>query len=349
VVGALAFALPGDLATPTGGYGYDRRIIAELRRLGWQVDVIGLGDGFPRPTAETRAAALARLRAVPARRAIVVDGLAMGAMPEVEALRHEHPLVALIHHPLALETGLSAADADALRASEQAALAAAHRVITTSASTARMVVRDYGVAAERVTVAPPGTDRVPFAEGGRNATPSLLAVGVVVRRKGYDVLIEALAGLGELAWRLVIAGDRGRDRAEAARLDRLIAQHRLTERVAMLGAVSAGRLSELYRAADIFVLASRFEGYGMVYGEAIAHGLPVIGTTAGAIPDTVPAGAGVLVPPEDPAALAAALRRLIADPAERQRLANAARAAAGRLPAWEDSAALFARAIEAAS
>jgi len=354
VVGRVAFAVPGDLATPTGGYAYDRRMIAELRRLGWDVDVLDLGAGFPRPSPPVRARAMERLSSVPHGGAIVIDGLALGVLPEVETLRRDHPLVGLVHHPLALESGLAAADAQALRRSERAALATVRHVVTTSASTAGMVVRDYAVAPDRVTVAPPGNDRVRFAEGSRNGTTALLAVGAIVRRKGYDVLLAALAGLGDLSshdppWRLTIAGDRGRDAREAARVDAAIARYRLGDRVSVPGAVSAERLTELYVGADIFVLASRFEGYGMVYAEAIAHGLPVIGTTAGAIPDTVPAAASLLVPPDDVVALTAALRRLIVDTADRRRLATAARAAALQLPTWEGSAALFARAIEAAT
>ena len=120
----IAFAVPGDLATPTGGYGYDRRIIAELRALGWQVDVVSLGDGFPRPSAEQRAIALSRLKALPDGVPVIVDGLALGALPEeAEKIARRAPLVALVHHPLALETGLSPADAEKLFESERTALA----------------------------------------------------------------------------------------------------------------------------------------------------------------------------------------------------------------------------------
>jgi glycosyltransferase involved in cell wall biosynthesis len=112
----------------------------------------------------------------------------------------------------------------------------------------------------------------------------------------------------------------------------------------VLGAVSSEQLANLYAAADLFVLASRFEGYGMAYAEAIAHGVPVIGTNAGAIPETVPAGAGVLVAPDDVDALAAALRRLIENPDERERLAAGARAV--RFPSWSDQAAGFAQVLE---
>jgi glycosyltransferase involved in cell wall biosynthesis len=348
VVRSVTFAVPGDLATATGGYAYDRRMIAELEHFGWKVNVIDLGEGFPRPSLETRTTAQTRLAAVTKGQPIVVDGMAFGALPDVAAqLRSRHPLVAIVHHPLALETGLSPTEAAALHASEQAALGAAVRIVTSSAATARGLVADYGVPADRITVAPPGTDRAAAARGSSDGIVRLLAIGSVVPRKGYDVLIAALAMLSDLPWRLTIAGDRTRDPAVAARLDADLLRGKLGDRVAVLGAVSPERVSELYAAADLFVLASRFEGYGMVYSEAMMRGLPVVGTTAGAIPETVPTGAGILVAPDNVAALALVLRRLIENPGERSRLAAAARAASARFPAWQDSAKLFARALEA--
>ena len=116
MVKRVAFAVPGDLGAPTGGYAYDRRMIAELQKLGWQVDVIGLGDGFPRPSAEVKAAAGEKLAGVPKERPVIVDGLAFGVLPEAaHELGERNPLLALVHHPLALETGLSPADAEALQ------------------------------------------------------------------------------------------------------------------------------------------------------------------------------------------------------------------------------------------
>jgi glycosyltransferase involved in cell wall biosynthesis len=344
------FAVPGDLSTPTGGYAYDRRMIAELRRLGWQVDAIDLGDGFPHPMAQTKIMAQTRLTDAPAGCPIVVDGLAFGALPEAaHALRERNPLVALVHHPLALETGLSPADAQMLRDSERAALAAAHGVVVTSPSTAKLLRDGYGVAAGRITVARPGTDHAgaTAAAGSRDGIVRLISVGSLVPRKGFDVLIAALARLADRPWRLAVAGDRTRDPAAAARLTADIARNRLGDRIDLLGALPQDRIAALYAGADLFVLASRHEGYGMAFAEAIAHGLPVVGTTAGAIPDTVPPEAGVLVAPDDVEALAGALRTLIDNPDERRRLGAAAHAAAQRLPTWRDSANLLAGAIEA--
>lgn len=351
VKGDLAFAVPGDLDTPTGGYAYDKRMIAELGALGWRVQALNIGEGFPRPSAATRGKAEAMLEAVPAGRPIVIDGLALGVLPEVAArLSASHPLLAMVHHPLALETGVGVDEAVALRKSERDALARTRAVVVNSATTACALRRDYDVPADRITVAPPGTDRPPVAiaprAGHDPGEVALLAVGSAVPRKGYDVLCAALAGLCALRWHVTIAGDMGRDPATAARLKADIARFGLVDKVTIEDAVTSDRLATLYARADVFVLPSRYEGFGMAYAEAIAHGLPVIGTTAGAIPDTVPPSAGILVPPDDVAALAAALRTLIASSAERARLSAGARAASSRLPTWRGSAELFASAIE---
>ncbi len=346
MVKEAVFAVPGDLATPTGGYAYDRRIIAELPAHGWRAQVLNLGAGFPCPAPDLRAAAGARLAASAPGLPIVIDGLAFGVLPEAAAaLGASHSLVALVHHPLALETGLSPADAASLRASERAALACARHVIATSAMTARLLAADYGVPRDRMSVIAPGTDPVAARPRRREAALCLLAVGAVIPRKGYDVLVAALAKLKHLPWRLVIAGDCGRSPETFRRLATDIADLGLADRVSLLGAVGPEELTSLYAGADLFVLASRFEGYGMAYTEAIAHGVPVVGTTAGAIAETVPGDAGVLLPPDDVGMLAAALRRLMESPEQRERLAAGARAA--RFPTWSEQAARFARVLDA--
>src|SRR5215467_11534233 len=175
VMAAVTFAVPGSLDQPTGGYKYDRRVIAGLRQRGCEVDVIDLGDGFPRPAPETVHAALPRLRRVPAGQPIVVDGLALGVLPEVAAaLRSSHRVIALVHHPLALESGLTPAESAALRHSERTALAAVSRVVVTSPATRRILVADYGVPTEIIAVALPGSE---------------LAAGIAVVRKPAEETI----------------------------------------------------------------------------------------------------------------------------------------------------------------
>jgi len=343
VVRRVVFAVPGSLDTPTGGYAYDRRIIVELRQLGWDVDYLDIGEGFPALDEKTRSAARSLLSAIPAGQPIVLDGLALGVLPDVAAeLAPRHPLVALVHHPLAQESGLTAERADALRRSERAALAQVREVVVTSPATAKLVASDYGVPLNHITVARPGNDPVPLSAREPNDVPHLLSVGAVVPRKGFDILVHALAALADIPWRLTIVGDLTRNPNEAAKLEHLVSQYGLTGRIETVGAVSRSLLETLFGKADLFVLASRFEGYGMAYAEALSHGLPVIGTNAGAIPDTIPTGAGLLVPPDDPAALATALRNVILDADRRRVLSEAALVAARTLPTWQQSAAIFA-------
>jgi glycosyltransferase involved in cell wall biosynthesis len=342
------FAIPGDLDSPTGGYAYDRRMIAELRRLGWTIEHLALSGRFPAPDAATLEETYRSLAQVPAGIPIIVDGLALGALPDIgRHLAPDHLLVAMVHHPLALESGITPERATVLRASERAALRTARAVIVNSRATGAVLAAEFGVPAQHITVAPPGTDPATVAPIPGADVPRLLSVGTVVPRKGFDLLVAALAGLRELPWQLTVVGDVERDPTTTHAVQRAIDAAGLGPRIALTGALPPSELPKHYAAADIFVLASRHEGYGMAYAEAIAHGLPVIGTTAGAIAEAVPGGTGILVPPDDVPALMEALRHMIGDPAARRRFAESARQAAQRQPRWTDSAALFASALAA--
>jgi glycosyltransferase involved in cell wall biosynthesis len=343
-VPAIALAVPGDPATRTGGYIYDRRAFEALAARGWNVTPVPLPAGFPFPSDADLAAADAALAGLPDGATVVVDGLALGAMPEVAA-RHAGrlDLVALVHHPLCLETGLDPATADRLRASERAALASARRAIVTSPLTAAALVAGFGVPGERVAVALPGVDPAPIAAGG-NARPVLLCVGTVTPRKGHVLLVQALASLRDLAWKLLCVGSLERDPAAAAALREAVAAHGLTDRVALAGELEGPALEAAFARADLAVSASHHEGYGMALAEALARGLPVVATAGGAVAQTVPPDAGLLVPPGDAPALARALRRALAEPGLRARLREGALRARERLPRWSDTAA----AIEAA-
>lgn len=343
---SLVFAIPGDLATPSGGYAYDRRLIAELRDLGWSVEHLPLAGDFPRPSAGSLAAADAALAALAEGTLVLIDGLAFGAMPEVAAAHAARlRLVALVHHPLALETGLDAATAEALYDSEARALRYARHIVVTSPETARILTTEFGVAAYRLTVAVPGTEPRPRAPGG-NEPPHLVSVGSLIPRKGHDVLIDALGGLLDLPWRLTIAGSPDADPAWAAALRARAVEAGLGARITFAGAVPD--TASLMASADIFVLPSRYEGYGMVFAEALAQGLPIVAARAGAVPDVVPESAGILVPVDDAEALSTALRRLIADKALRRRMAEGAYRAGLKLPGWRETGEIVAGALERA-
>lgn len=343
----LWFLIPGDLATPTGGYHYDRRVIAGLRVLGWDLRVVPLNASFPLPTQAALDEAEQRLSEIPDGEGVVVDGLAFGCMAASAARHGERlSLIALVHHPLALETGIGSMQHAHDRDEERKALAASRGVIATSASTARLLVSDYAVPRARIRVVEPGCASAPLATGSaRGSVTRILCVGALTPRKGHDLLLHALAPLRDRSWHLDCVGCRERSPETARRLLQLSEHLGLRERVVFTGAVDESTLDAYYQGADLFVLATRYEGYGMVLTEALARGLPILSTRVGAVPDVVPTSAGRLVPPDDPGALGRMLARLLDDQAFRGELATGARHARSKLRDWDWTSVQFAAAL----
>lgn len=342
----LFFAVPGGVDLPTGGATYDRRLAEGLRALGWRVELLAWPGSFPFPSDADRRAVASSLGALPDGALVLVDGLALGTLPDLARAEAERlRLVALVHHPLAMETGLPPATASRFAAEERAALSRVRAVIVTSHSTAATLVADYGAASERITVAPPGLeprpDRTP-----RLGPPLILSLGHITPRKAHHILVEALSRTADLDFDCIIVGDTTRDPSTAAALAARIADCGLAGRVTLAGAVSDAESARLHAQAEIFALASLHEGYGMALADAMAWGLPIVATTGGAIPEVVPPDAGLLVPPGDVGALAGALRSLLTDPARRTALAAAGRTAAARIGGWDRTAATVAPALE---
>jgi glycosyltransferase involved in cell wall biosynthesis len=332
----VTLAVPGNIDLPTGGYIYDRRVLALLPDYGVSADYLELPGSFPSPTAADLTETRTRLMAVPANRPLLIDGLALGAMPAPLVAALPHAIIALVHHPLCLEAGLTPKRVAELKASETAALALARHVIVTSPATARTLTADFGVPAGRITVAEPGTDPAIRASG--TGTPlQMLSVGAVSPRKGYDILIEALVPLTSLDWRLTIAGATDRDLATAARLRDAITDAGFDERIRLAGTVVPATLHRFYDTADLFVMPSLFEGYGMALAEAMACGLPIVCTTGGASSETVPDGAALKVAPGDVSALRAAIERALGDRRLRARLADASWETGRTLPPWTET------------
>jgi glycosyltransferase involved in cell wall biosynthesis len=342
---AAIFAIPGDINLPTGGYTYDRRVLALLGTFGVAARHMQLPGSFPAPSIADLACTQRLMAAVAPKCVLVIDGLAYGAMPAALLACIRAPMVALVHHPLCREAGLTTTRSGELFELERAALTYAKRIITTSGATARTLTADFAVAAGLLTIAEPGTDAAPRASGTGKPL-QLLAVGAVVPRKAYDVLVRALKPHEAADWRLTIAGPLDRSPEALMDLKTALADTGLGQRVALPGPVSQQRLAELYAAADIFLMPSLYEGYGMALGEALARGLPIVCTTGGAAGHTAPDAAAIKVPPGDTAALGRAIGKVLADPVLRRCMSDAAWAAGHTLPRWDATACTIARVIK---
>ncbi|MEO1194082.1 MAG: glycosyltransferase family 4 protein [Pseudomonadota bacterium] len=340
-------AVPGDLESPTGGYAYARALLAE-EGAGWHLRHLPLPGGFPDADDALLADSRRLLQALPPDQPVLIDGLAYACLPPALLSAIQPPCLALVHHPLALETGLSPERAAALRTSEVAALALADGVVVTSPETARVLAADYAVPQNAITVAEPGTRLPPSPATGGAERPELLCVATISPRKGQETLVAALASLTDLDWHCRLVGSTEREPASTRTLRQAIADAGLQQRITLTGALPADQVAACYAAADLFVLPSRYEGYGMAFAEALSWGLPVLACPTGAVPQTVPADAALFVPPDDPTSLAVALRRVLTEPNLRQQKATAAWAAGRRLPQWSDTAALVAAALDRA-
>jgi len=344
---AFTLLVPGRLDQLTGGYLFDRQVVDGLRASGRRVRVVELSGTHPDADAATRAQATAALARLPAGEAVVIDGLALPAC--ADSLARETTrlrVLGFVHHPLSLETGLAPAAADRFAKLESRLWPRLRGLLCPSEVTARSIVA-AGVPADRVAVTPPGTAPVQAAPRADPAGPlRLLAVGTVTPRKGHRLLIEALAGLRTLDWMLTCIGSLDRDPTAVVELRAAIAAHQLADRVVLTGEVPHARLDAAYRDADLFVLPSSHEGYGMAFAEALSHRLPVIATTGGAIAHTVPADASLLVPPGDRDALRQALQRVLEDADLRARLAGGAARAALALSDWPTAVRRWANAFD---
>jgi glycosyltransferase involved in cell wall biosynthesis len=307
----LYFVLPGRPETPTGGFVYDRHMLRAMRAEGRLGGCLVLPGDYPEPSERARDAAARMLRDLPDRARVIVDGLAFSPLLDAFAMEAERlPIYALVHHPLCDETGLAPTERAKLFERERRALALARGVVVTSQHTAARL-GDFGVPAGRMRVVAPGVDaRRCWRASPRSSAPVLLCVASLTARKGQDVLLRALAHLRRFAWLLLLVGP-AREAAFAGHLRRLARGLRLGDRVSFRGVVDPAELARLYRAADLFVLPSHHEGYGIAVAEAVGYGLPVVASEVGGIPEAVAGAQSRLVPPSDVAALAAALRSVL--------------------------------------
>jgi glycosyltransferase involved in cell wall biosynthesis len=339
-----------DPSRPSGGNAYDRRVCEGLAALGWSVHERAVPGRWPSPDDAARARLAQAVDATPHGALVLVDGLIASTAPEVlvPAARRVR-LVVLVHLPL----GLGSAAAER---AECAVLSSAAAVVTTSAWARGWLLERYALPAARVHVAQPGVDAAALASGTA-AGGELLCVATVAPHKGHDLLLAALGALdatADLPWRCTCVGSLSVDPVFVDRLARQAERDGTADRIRFTGPLVGAALAAAYDAADVLVLPSRGETYGMVLTEAVAHGLPAIATDVGGVQEALGRGTdgarpGLLVPPGDPRALASALTCWLTDGDLRERLRRAARERRASVPAWSATSDQVARALAEAA
>jgi glycosyltransferase involved in cell wall biosynthesis len=323
-----------DPARPSGGNAYDLRVCRGLAAAGWTVHVHEVPGSWPSPDPQSLDALARQVGAIPDGALVLLDGLVASPAPEVlvpEAARLR--LVVLVHMPLGREP-------------EGEVLSAAAAVVTTSAWARRTLLDLHSLSGDRVHVAEPGVDRAELAPGTETAG-ALLSIAAVIPGKGHDLLVDALAPLTSLRWECLCVGSLERDPAFVERVRRRAAERGMARRMRFPGPRAGSELARSYATADLLVLPSRGETYGMVVAEALARGLPVVAAEVGGVPEALGHGVdgvrpGLLVPPDDPAALAEALRAWLEDADLRRRLRRAALERRKSLPDWSTTTAALA-------
>jgi hypothetical protein len=322
-----------DPALPSGGNAYDRRVLDGLRTQGWTVTEHLVPGSWPRPDAAAMAGLAAVVASVPTGSVLLVDGIVASAaeavlVPAADRLR----LVVLVHLPLG---------ASHPEAAEGRVLTAATAIVTTSGWTRERLLDAYALAPGGVHVARPGVVRAVPASGSPDGK-RLLCVAAVTAQKGHADLVAALALVADLPWSCVLVGALTREPDVVDTVRRRLASSGLVERVQLRGALVGADLERAYAAADLLVLPSRLETYGMVVTEALAHGVPALATDVGGVREALgeAGGAlpGLLVPAGSPEALAVALRCWLTDPGLRGRLRRHALARRDTLSSWAETA-----------
>ncbi|MFY1679514.1 MULTISPECIES: glycosyltransferase family 4 protein [unclassified Streptomyces] len=343
---SVHFVMPGgvdDPAAPSGGNAYDRRVCLDLPGFGWRVRRTIVPGSWPRPDETARTALARALRRLPDGAVVLLDGLVACGVPDIvvpEAARLR--MAVLVHLPLADETGLAPDRAADLDARERAVLRAVPAVVATSDWAARRLVSHHGLDPARVHIAVPGADIAPIAPG-TDGVSRLLCVAAVTPRKGQHRLVRALAEVTDLPWTCSLVGGLGQDPGYVEALRERIREHGLEDRLELSGPKAGADLDAAYASADLMVLTSYAETYGMAVTEALARGIPVLATDVGGLPEAIgraPDGGvpGILVPPESPGALAAELRCWFGEADVRRRLKAAARGRRAALGGWASTA-----------
>ena len=333
-----------DREDPTGGNVYNRALIAELRTLGIDVRLQKLAGPWPDGDASTHLALARALRSTPA---CLVDGIVACGSPDVvvAAVEPGHSVTIVVHLPLSDEFGIGPARRQRYAMLESRAVHAASGVLCSSRWAATELRGRYGRG--DVGVAVPGVTPAAAARGSQDSgPPRLVSLASLTPTKDQLTLIRALAQLADLPWTADLIGSDRADPDYAAQVRTEIAAAGLAERITVRGILVGEALDQKWDVADLLVLPSRVETYGLVVTEALARGIPAVVSVGTGAVEALQEGAttdsaetpGAAVAAADPEGLAAVLRSWLTEPALRRSWRQAALARRDTLPRWQQTA-----------
>jgi glycosyltransferase involved in cell wall biosynthesis len=270
-----------------------------LSEKGHQVRIHNLRNDFPFPDNLSLRECKEILDHITPGDPILIDSLAAGPLlPVLAPLYDKHPFVALIHLPLSHNLDIPLSQREILAQQEKSVMSLSAGLVVTSKYTGELIA-DWGIDSHVIHVILPGVE----AEEQKNSYPTLprnlLCVANYLENKGQLLLIKALAEMKMFNWVMNFYGHQDIDKRYVSELLSQIRHHGLANRIFIHGPISGSALTQAYLHSDLFILPSYFETYGMVLTEALAHGIPVIASTGGGIPYTVPPSMGILFKPGD--------------------------------------------------
>jgi glycosyltransferase involved in cell wall biosynthesis len=332
------FLITGDIQSLTGGYLYNMHMINGLRGKGHLVNVFGT-DWQWKDSDSLEYICRHHLKKLPHGSCVIVDSLILASLHHiVQEFGDRLKFLGLIHLPASYNvlSGVHGKLAD----EELTAINDMRQVIVTGQFTFDLLC-NVGLNPARICLVEPGTDHFPRKKRYKPVPSELLCIANYSALKAQDVLIRALCRLTAWNWSLHLYGDTNRDKKYTEALRSLIRQLKMEHRIIVHGIVERHEISTVFLNADLFLMPSLFESYGMAITESLAHGIPVVTTSAGNIPYTLPAGMGLLTEPGNEEQLADTIRSIFYDPVKYDALCKAASQYFKQVRSWEQAVSDF--------
>jgi glycosyltransferase involved in cell wall biosynthesis len=338
----IHFLTMGNIYSLTGGYLYNMRMIEGLEQKGYSVNIFGT-DWPWNIKSDLEKISLFHFEKLAVGSCIIIDSLVLARLRSVvEKFSTRLTFIGLIHLPVSYQ--YTYGEFGRISHEELIALRQMKQLIVTGRFTYDLLWK-AGLNAARIRVVEPGTDQFPRKTHYKSVPSELLCIANYSAIKAHDILIRSLSRLASRDWTLHLYGDIGHDKEYSSGIYSLIEQLHLEKRVIMHGIAGRDEITAIFLLADLFVMPSLFESYGMALTESLAHGVPVLTTRTGNIPHTVPPGMGILVEPGNEEELTHAIRSLMDEPSKYASLCSTASQYHYLARSWDQAVMEFERII----